>query len=90
MKLSLEQELKALDGEIREARKVSLAAGTLSDKLEAQLKTRESRRKEKRQRLFEAQDEVDEQRDVLIGKIEAQLQQRHKVEVLFHVRWRLA
>jgi adenine-specific DNA-methyltransferase len=77
---------------IREARKVSLAAGALTDKLEAQrqLKALESRRKEKRQRLFEAQDEVDEQRETLIEKIEAQLRQRHDVQVLFRVRWKLA
>ncbi|MGD0089032.1 MAG: hypothetical protein ABSE73_03860 [Planctomycetota bacterium] len=47
VKLSLEQEIKALDGEIREARKASLAATTLSDKLAAQkhLKGLEARRK---------------------------------------------
>lgn len=72
--------------------KVSLAACALSDKLEAQrkLKALEYRRKEKRQRLFQAQDEVDQQRETLIGKIEAQLRQRHEVQVLFRVRWKLA
>ena len=92
VKLSLEQEIKALDAEIHEARKASLAAAALSDKLAAQkhLKSLETRRKEKRQRLFEAQDDVDQQRETLIGKIEAQLRQKHEVQVLFRVRWKLA
>lgn len=91
VKLSLEQEIKALDAEIREARKASLAAVALSDKLAAQkhLKGLEARRKEKRQRLFDAQDDVDQQRETLIGRIEAQLRQKHDVQVLFRVRWRL-
>jgi hypothetical protein len=38
-------------------------------------------------RLFDAQDAIDGQRDVLIQCIEQQLQQRHSIAPLFLFRW---
>jgi adenine-specific DNA-methyltransferase len=49
----------------------------------------ENNRKEKRKRLYEAQDEIDGRRDELIGKIEGQLSQRKTMASLFSVRWTL-
>jgi len=91
MKLSLEQEIKTLDAEILEAKKASKSAMALAEKLVAQkqVKSLESTRKQKRQRLFEAQDEVDGQRDILIEKIEAQLKERHSLLSMFTVRWEI-
>ena len=91
LKQGLEREIKDLDKEIREARKVSALAASLKDKLEAQkkMKAMEATRNKKRRELFDAQDRIDEQRDGLIGKIEKQLRQRQSLETLFVVRWSL-
>ncbi|MBE7466831.1 MAG: DEAD/DEAH box helicase family protein [Planctomycetes bacterium] len=91
LKLSLETEIKELDVQIREAKKASKDAAALAEKLEHQkkVKTLEAQRKEKRRRLYEAQDEVDEQRESLIEGIEAQLGNAHTAESCFLVRWTL-
>ncbi len=91
LKQGLEREIKELDKQIREARKVAALAASLNDKLEAQklIRTLESTRKERRKRLFDAQDEIDSQRDELIARIEVQLGQKKLVIPLFTIRWAL-
>ncbi|MBI5902366.1 MAG: hypothetical protein HZB84_02650 [Deltaproteobacteria bacterium] len=91
LKQGLEREIKELDKQIREARRSAALAGSLHDKLEAQksLKALESARNRKRRELFDAQDAIDAQRDELM-RIEKQLQQRHALEPVFTLRWRLA
>ena len=91
LKQGLEREIKELDKQIREARTVAALAASLGDKLEAQklIRTLESTRKERRKRLFDAQDEIDKQRDELIARIEVQLGQKKSVTPLFTVQWRL-
>ena len=92
LKQELEREIKELDKQIREARRTAALAGSLHDKLEAQksLKALETARNRKRRELFDAQDAIDAQRDELIGRIEKQLRQRHALEPVFSLRWRLA
>ena len=89
LKLGLERELKDLDGGIRDMRKQSAVAITLADKLVAQreIKALEKRRNRKRRDLYEEQDQIDEQRTVLIEDIERQLRTTHEVQRLFTVRW---
>ena len=62
----------------------------LEEKLagQKQIKALESQRNQKRRSLFDAQDEVERQRDQLIAGIEAKMSQRVQTEELILVRWR--
>ena len=64
---------------------------TLEDKLtgQKQIKALEGQRNQKRRSLFDAQDQVDEQREELIAVIEGKLQQHLRTQTLFQLRWRL-
>ena len=91
LKVGLEREIKDIDREIREARKTAALAGTLAEKLEHQraMKVLEATRTRKRRDLFDAQDDIDKQRDDLIGRIESQLRQKQTVTPMFTIRWSL-
>jgi hypothetical protein len=90
-KFALEQEIKDLDQQIREAKRASTAAITRADKLVHQrtLKALQAARNEKRKDLFAAQDEVEARRDSLIFEIEAGMTKEQQSEVLFTIRWLL-
>ena len=92
LKLGLEREIKDIDREIREARRVATRALTLEDKLagQKQIKTLEAQRNQKRRSLFDAQDRVDQQREALIAQIEGKLAQTMTVDPLFALRWTLS
>jgi len=49
----------------------------------------EKTRNTKRRELFDAQDAIDRQREELIGKIEKQLKQTRRVNVIYSIRWTL-
>jgi adenine-specific DNA-methyltransferase len=89
LKQGLEREIKEIDRAIRDARRVALMAGSLQEKLDAQkhLRALESERNRKRRELFEAQDQIDAQRDALIAKLEGQLRQKLETQTLFAVGW---
>lgn len=89
MKVGLERELKDLDRQINEARRAAAATSTLEDKLAGQkaLKALESQRNQKRRSLFDAQDELDRQREALIRTIEGKLGQKTATVPLFLIRW---
>jgi adenine-specific DNA-methyltransferase len=91
LKLGLEREIKEFDRQIREARRVATAALTLEAKLagQKQIKAVESLRNQKRRSLFEAQDQIDQQREDLISKIEGKLTQHSGLQELFTIRWSL-
>jgi superfamily II DNA/RNA helicase len=91
LKAGLEQELKELDRQIREARRSAQIAAALAEKLSIQKQVREleATRNRKRRELFDAQDRVDKQRQELIETIEQKLQQDCKVTTVFTVRWSL-
>jgi adenine-specific DNA-methyltransferase len=92
LKAGLEREIKQLDRMIKEARRAANAAALLEEKLagQKQIKALESQRNEKRRSLFDAQDEVDANREKLIASIEAKLTQKTVQTQLFSVRWSLA
>ena len=91
LKLGLEREIKEMDRQIKEARRAATAALSLDEKLAAQKQIRalESQRNTKRKSLFEAQDQVDAQRDRLIAGIEGKLAQKSTSLQLFSIRWTL-
>ncbi len=89
VKESLERELKEIAAEIRATKKESRMARNLDDKLVLQkrIKSLEKKRNGKRKHLFESQDEVDKQRDVLINQTQEKLKQSIEIEELFTIRW---
>jgi adenine-specific DNA-methyltransferase len=91
LKVGLEREIKEMDRLIKEARRASTVALSLEDKLAGQKKVRslESQRNEKRRSLFEAQDQIDRQRDQLIETLEGKLAQKTQSTPLFTLRWRI-
>ena len=91
LKKGLEQEIKEVDKEIRQARRDSKLAASLSDKLkyQKQIKQLEQSRNKKRRELFDQQDRIDANRDELIDKIERQLKQKHEIKPLFTIRWKV-
>ncbi|RKY09893.1 MAG: DEAD/DEAH box helicase [Planctomycetota bacterium] len=91
LKKGLEQEIKEVDKDIRQARRESKLAASLSDKLkyQKQIKQLEQARNKKRRELFDQQDRIDAQRDELIEKIERQLKQRHTDEQVFMIKWKI-
>jgi ERCC4-related helicase len=91
LKVGLEREIKELDRQIKEARRAATTALTLDDKLvgQKQIKALEAQRNQKRRTLFDAQDQVDRQRDELIASIEGKLNQTTTLQSLFALRWRL-
>lgn len=90
-KNSLEIELKQLDKDIKTQKTESKKIVKLEEKLQAQkvIKDMEAKRNKMRRELFESQDLVDKQKEELIEKIEAKLNQKITEEELFTIRWRL-
>ncbi len=89
LKAGLEREIKEIDRQIKEARRAATTALTLEDKLagQKQIKALEAQRNQKRRSLFDAQDQVDKQREELIAVIEGKLNQTTSVQSLFVLRW---
>ncbi len=91
LKLGLEREIKEIDRQIKEARRAATTALTLEEKLAGhkQIKALEAQRNQKRRSLFDAQDQVDKQREELIAVIEGKLNQATTLQPLFMLRWAL-
>ena len=91
MKLGLEKEISDLDNEIRLRKSEAKKLSRLEEKVAAQraIKDLEKRRTEKRQNLYEAQDEIDERKDALLTRIEKMLAQKVERTELFTIKWKL-
>nr|WP_315221122.1 SNF2-related protein [uncultured Duganella sp.] len=89
LKLGLEQEIKAIDAEIKEVRRTAATSPTLEEKLAHQKHQREleTKRTKLRRELFARQDEVEAQRNELIAQLELQLQQQVVEQTLFTIEW---
>lgn len=88
-KQGLELALRDLDIKIKEAKNQKRRVGTLAEKLEVEriIKTLEGERARQRRRIFEAQDEIEAQRDQFIDQVAARLQQSIHCKELMLVRW---
>ncbi len=91
LKVGLEREIKDIDRQIKDARRAASAALSLEEKLsgQKQIKALESHRKDRRRSLFDAQDQIDQNRELLIEKIEGKLKSESNEEELFTIRWKL-
>jgi ERCC4-related helicase len=91
LKLGIEQEIKEIDLQIKEIRRMAASAPTLEEKLVRQKQQREleGKRGQLRRDLFARQDEIEAQHNDLINQLEVQLQQRLEEQILFTVEWEL-
>ena len=91
MKVSLEREITDLDAEIKLRKSEAKKMARLNEKVVAQrvIKDLEKKRAEKRQNLYEAQDDVDAKKENLLSSVEKMLEQKIEQEELFTIRWRV-
>lgn len=91
MKVALEREIKDLDAEIKLRKSNAKKLSQLAEKVAEHriIKELENRRAEKRQNLYEAQDEVDARKETLLTKVERMLKQKIEQTELFTIKWRV-
>ncbi|MEJ7849537.1 MAG: SNF2-related protein [Pyrinomonadaceae bacterium] len=91
LKYALEMQLKDLDTQIRQLKRDAKLVPDLQAKLDLhkRLKETESERSKKRRELYEAQDEIEFQKDKLILDVESRLTQKIETKQLFAVRWKV-
>ena len=90
-KEAINQELKRLQKDIRDAKKAARAMKTLEEKTTAQrqVKKLEKEHDKKMMEFFETRKQVDEKSDELLEEIEEKLKLSHEIEEIFTIRWRL-
>jgi hypothetical protein len=91
LKGGLENDVKELDREIKDVRRTASVAATLEEKLHWQKRQREleDKRNQLRRRIFDRQDEIDDQRRQLIDELEGRLSRRTTVLDIFKIQWEL-
>lgn len=91
MKVALEREIKDIDAEIKLRKANAKKFSQLAEKVAEQRKIKEleKHRSEKRQNLYEAQDEVDTRKEELLSKVERMLEQKIEQKELFTIKWRV-
>ncbi|MCW5940667.1 MAG: DEAD/DEAH box helicase family protein [Fimbriimonadaceae bacterium] len=91
LKHGLETELKDLDARIKQADREARSCSRLEEKLalHRDKKELEGERSRKRKALYEAQDEIDRQKDELLSATEARLAQKTSNRDLLTIRWSL-
>lgn len=88
-KNSLEIKLKDLDRMIKERKAEAKKILKLEEKIAVhrEIKEMEKRRNTLRYNLYQEQDRVDEEKEILINEIESRLQQNTEEKELFTIRW---
>lgn len=91
VKKSLEIELRRLDIDIKTMKTNAKKVLNLAEKIKLQreIKDLEKKRNEMRQKLYQAQDNVDVKKESLLERIEAQLKQKTTLTPLFTIRFKI-
>ena len=91
LKGGLENDVKELDRDIKDLRRTASVAATLDEKLHWQKRQREleDKRNQLRRRIFDRQDEIDDQRRQLIDELEGRLSRQERVTPVFSLQWEL-
>lgn len=91
LKVGLENEVKALDRDIKDVRRTASISATLEEKLHWQKRQREleDKRNQLRRKIFDRQDEIDGQRNKLIEDLEAGLSRQVQTTSIFTLHWEL-
>ena len=91
IKKSLEIELKRMDIDIKTMKTNAKKILKLEEKIKMQrdIKNLEKKRNQMRQKLFQAQDEVDVRKEGLLEKVEAQLKQKIDIKTLFIIKFEI-
>lgn len=89
LKDKLETDLKDLDAEITQLQKEARMVRQIAEKLELNktIREREKQRSEMRRSLFDAQDEIDRQKEQLFVEVEKKLEQKISRQHLFLIKW---
>ena len=91
VKKSLEIELKRMDIDIKAMKTNAKKVLNLDEKvkLQREIKDLEKKRNDMRQKLYQAQDEVDVKKEGLLERVEAQLKQKTSLTALFTIRFKV-
>ncbi|WP_434749649.1 hypothetical protein [Paenibacillus amylolyticus] len=91
LKNKLEFELKELDAEIAQLQKEARLVRQITVKLEINktIREREKHRSELRRNLFDTQDEIDRQKELLFQDVEKKLEQKISKKQIFMIKWQL-
>ncbi len=89
MVLAAEKELHDTKEQIKALNRQARQATTVQEQHQFQekIKDLEQKKRRQRQRIFAAEDEIEEKRDRLIDALEKRMQQRTEAEPLFTIRW---
>ena len=88
---TMDQTLKRMDDEIREAKKALRGLPTLAEKARAKrdIKTMETRRDNQMLAFHETRRQITEREDQLLDEVEGKLQMTHTRQRLFTIQWKL-
>ncbi len=89
LKNGLQVQVKELDSEIKRLKRNANLASTLTEKLEVirQLNAVESQRNKNRRELFDAEDEIEHQKNQIVETVAARLKPSSVYQPMFTIRW---
>ena len=91
MELAAQKDLLLTKEQIKGLNRDARKAVTLQEQEAIQLKIQELEKKKRRQRqrIFEAEDEIEQKRDLMIGDLERKIARKLTRQRLFSIRWKV-